>query len=135
MIHFDTSFLVDLEKELVRETPGPAFEFLESLADSELLVTSVHVIAELRVGAELTRHPVRTHEALDQLLAGFLTAYPDQRFAPMYARLWTAANRGKRAIPSMGLLIATAAILDDAQIVTRNVKDFSRIPGLRVLGY
>ena len=135
MIHFDTSFLVDLEKELVRETPGPAFEFLESLADSELLVTSVHVIAELRVGAELTRHPVRTHEALDQLLAGFLTVYPDQRFAPMYARLWTAANRGKRAIPSMGLLIATAAILDDAQIVTRNVKDFSRIPGLRVLGY
>jgi predicted nucleic acid-binding protein len=35
----------------------------------------------------------------------------------------------------MDLLIATAALLDDAPIVTKNVKDFSRVPGLRVLGY
>lgn len=33
------------------------------------------------------------------------------------------------------LLIATAAVLDDAPLVTRNVKDFIRIPGLRVLQY
>ena len=32
----------------------------------------------------------------------------------------------------MDLLIATAAILEDAPLVTRNVKDFSRIPGMRV---
>ena len=35
----------------------------------------------------------------------------------------------------MDLLIATAATLDDAPLVTRNVKDFSRVPGLRVLRY
>jgi predicted nucleic acid-binding protein len=35
----------------------------------------------------------------------------------------------------MDLLIATAAILDDAALLTRNVKDFSRVPGLRVLRY
>jgi len=35
----------------------------------------------------------------------------------------------------MDLLIATAAIVDDAALATRNVKDFSRVPGLRVLGY
>jgi predicted nucleic acid-binding protein len=35
----------------------------------------------------------------------------------------------------MDLLIATAALLDDARLVTRNVKDFSRIPGLRLLEY
>jgi predicted nucleic acid-binding protein len=35
----------------------------------------------------------------------------------------------------MDLLIATAAILDDAPLVTGNVKDFSRVPGLRVIGY
>ena len=35
----------------------------------------------------------------------------------------------------MDLLIATAALRDDAPLVTRNVKDFSRVPGLRVLGY
>jgi predicted nucleic acid-binding protein len=35
----------------------------------------------------------------------------------------------------MDLLIATTATLDDAPLVTPNVKDFSRVPGLRVLGY
>jgi predicted nucleic acid-binding protein len=33
------------------------------------------------------------------------------------------------------LLIGTAALLEDAALVTRNVKDFSKIPGLRVLSY
>jgi predicted nucleic acid-binding protein len=35
----------------------------------------------------------------------------------------------------MDLLIATSALLDDAPLVTRNVKDFSRVPGLRLLEY
>jgi predicted nucleic acid-binding protein len=35
----------------------------------------------------------------------------------------------------MDLLIATAAILDDATLVTRNARDFQRVPGLRVLTY
>jgi predicted nucleic acid-binding protein len=35
----------------------------------------------------------------------------------------------------MDLLIATAALLDDAPIVTRNVKDFARVPGVRVIRY
>jgi tRNA(fMet)-specific endonuclease VapC len=135
VIHFDTSFLVDLGKELVREAPGPAFEFIEALGETELLAISVHVLAELRVGAEFAKHQIRTHEALDQLLAGFLTVYPDQRFAPVYARLWVAINRGKRTMPAMDLLIATAAIIDDAAVVTKNTRDFLRVPGLRVLGY
>lgn len=35
----------------------------------------------------------------------------------------------------MDLLIATAAVLDDAPLVTKDVKDFARIPGLRTLSY
>jgi predicted nucleic acid-binding protein len=35
----------------------------------------------------------------------------------------------------MDLLIATAALVDDAPLLTKNVKDFSRVPGLRVVGY
>jgi predicted nucleic acid-binding protein len=35
----------------------------------------------------------------------------------------------------MDLLIATAAMLEDAPLVTRNVDDFSKVPGLRVLSY
>jgi tRNA(fMet)-specific endonuclease VapC len=135
VIQFDSSFLIDLNEELAAKTPGAAFELLESLAENELLAISVHAIAELRVGAELTKHPLQTHEMLDQLLSGFLIVYPDQRFAPMYARLWAAMNRNKRIVPVMDLMIATAAIIDDAQVVTKNARDFLRVPGVRVLTY
>lgn len=135
MIHLDTSFLVDLENESNREEVGPAFEFLEGLDPSEILVMSVHVHCELRAGAELTRRPLETHEALDRLLSGLLVVYPDDRFAAAFARLRAASRRTGRQVAPMDLLIATAALLDDAPLVTRNVKDFSRVPGLRVLKY
>ena len=135
MIHCDSSFLIDLHQELTSARPGPASDLIESLDDKEILAVSVHVLCELRVGAELTRQVVSAHEALDQLLHGFVIAHTDDRFAPAYARLCASLGRSKRMIPAMDLLIATAALLDDAQLITRNVKDFNRVPGLRVLSY
>ena len=64
-----------------------------------------------------------------------MVAYPDSRFAPMYGRVLAAIERSTRPVAAMDLLIATAALLDDASLITRNVKDFVRVPGLRVLGY
>lgn len=135
MIHLDTSFLVDLHQEVLAERPGEAFATAESLPAGEILAISVHAVAELRVGAEHGRRPQLSHAALDHFLSGFLVAYPDERFPAAYARAWAAVNRTKRVVASMDLLIATAALLDDAPLVTKNVKDFSRVPGLRVLGY
>jgi predicted nucleic acid-binding protein len=135
MIHLDSCLLIDLLRETSHDRPGPAFEFLETLDDGEVLATSVHVVSELRAGAELARRPLKEHEALDQLLSGLVIACPDARFPPLYGRLFAATSRTGAPIATMDLLIATAALLDDAPLLTRNVKDFSRVPGLRVLRY
>lgn len=135
MIHLDSSFLIDLLRETAKERPGPAFDLIESFDESEVLCVSVHVVCELRAGAELARKALAEHEEVDRLLSGLLIAYPDDRFPMMYARLLAATQRTARSVASMDLLIGAAALLDDAALVTRNVKDFSRIPGLRVLSY
>lgn len=135
MIHLDSSVLIDLLRETARGKPGAAVELFETLDEHEILAVSVHVVCELRAGAELAKRPLREHEALDQLLSGLLTVYPAAEFAPLYARLLAATERTGQRVASMDLLIATAALLDDAPLVTRNVRDFSRIPGLRVVGY
>ena len=122
-------------RETTGARPGGALDFIESVDGDELLAVSVHVASELRAGAELSRKPLKEHEELDHLLAGVIVAFPDARFAPMYGRLLAAVQRSSRPIAAMDLLIATAAVLDDAPLVTRNLKDFSRVPGLRVLGY
>jgi predicted nucleic acid-binding protein len=136
MIHLDSSFLIDLLRETTAERSGPAFDLIESLDPHEVLGVSVHVACELRAGAELARRPLHEHEVLDQLLDGLAVSYPDDRFAAAYARLIAATSRGGgRPVAAMDLLIGTAATLEDAPLVTRNVKDFSRIPGLRLLRY
>jgi tRNA(fMet)-specific endonuclease VapC len=135
MIHLDSSVLIDLLRESARDRPGPAFDLMESLDESEALSVSAHVACELRAGAELARNPVREHEALDRLLGGLIVAYPDTRFALVYGRLLGSIERSGKPVAAMDLLIATAAVIDDASLVTRNVKDFRRIPGLRILEY
>jgi tRNA(fMet)-specific endonuclease VapC len=135
MIHFDSSFLIDLQRELVRERPGAALDLIESFDAGEILGVSVHVVCELRAGAELTKKALAEHEAIDRLLSGLLVAYPDDRFPILYGRLLAATRRMGRPVASMDLLIGTAALLEDAALVTRNVKDFSKIAGLRVLSY
>jgi tRNA(fMet)-specific endonuclease VapC len=135
MTHLDSSFLIDLLREQVRERPGAAFDFIESLDPTEVLAVSVHVLCELRAGAELTRRPLAEHETLDRLLSGLLVVYPDERFAAAYGRLYAATSRRATPMSAMDLLIATSAILDDASLVTKNVRDFSRVPGLRLLEY
>jgi predicted nucleic acid-binding protein len=87
------------------------------------------------VGAELARQPVKEHEALDDLLSAMLMVYPDDRFAAQYGRTLAALHRMKKTMATMDLLIATAALLDDAPLVTRNLRDFSRVPGLRLIRY
>jgi len=135
VIHLDSAFLIDLMRETSRERPEGAFHLLESLDPDDTLAISVHVACELRAGAELSRHPLKTHQQLDDALGSLLIVHPDDRFAPAYGRLLAATHRGGRPVSAMDLLIATAAVLDDAPLVTRNVKDFSRIPGVRVLEY
>lgn len=135
MIHLDSSFLIDLLRETARGRPGPALEFIESLDPNEVLGASVHVVCELRAGAELSKRTLQEHEALDRLLSGLLVACPDDTFPPAYGRLLAATTRSGKPPAAMDLLIATAALLDDAPLVTRNVKDFAKMPGLRVLRY
>ena len=135
MIHFDAAFLIDLQREWSRERPGPAFEFMEGVDEGEMLAVSVFVVAEMRLGAELARRPDKAHKEVDDVLSGLLVVFPTDTFAARYAREAAALQRNGSRIPAMDLLIATAALQDDAPLVTRNVKDFSRVPGLRVLPY
>ena len=114
MIHLDSSLLIDLQRETARDRPGPAFDALEAIDDDEVLGVSVHVLCELRVGAELSRKPLREHDALDRLLSGLLIRYPDKRFVPTYARLLASIERSGRSVAAMDLLIGAAAIVDDA---------------------
>lgn len=108
--------------------------FLESSRADDLWV-SVHVQCELLAGAALSPRPAEERLRIERLCAGVRIAFPDERFAPTYARLLAALTRRGKLIGGMDLLIATAAVVQQAPLVTRNVREFERVPGLEVLDY
>ncbi|MDX1393099.1 MAG: type II toxin-antitoxin system VapC family toxin [Gemmatimonadota bacterium] len=134
MTHLDTSYLVDLLREAARGVKGPATARLESLADEELGV-SVHVLCELHAGAELSRAPEVERARVESLSRPLAHSYPDEQFPAEYGRQLAELRRRGETISTMDLLIATAALVDGAALVTRNARDFERVPGLRVLAY
>jgi tRNA(fMet)-specific endonuclease VapC len=134
VIHVDTSFLVDLMREAGRGQEGPATRFLASRPD-EVLGASVFVLCELAAGAELARDPARERERVARLAESLETVSPEGDFAATYGRLLARLQRGGVKVATMDLLIGTAAIEAGAPLLTRNRKDFERIPGLEVLTY
>jgi predicted nucleic acid-binding protein len=134
LIHLDTSFLVDLLRERAREDRGPASRFLETIREEEIWL-SVHVAAELYAGAELSANPGRERQRVERLCQGAEIAIPNEGFPRAYGKLVASQQRIGQRISTMDLLIATAAVVAGAPLVTRNVKDFSRVPGLEVLRY
>jgi predicted nucleic acid-binding protein len=132
--HLDTSFLIDLMREQKRNKPGAATAFLESHPGEELGV-SVFVVCELEAGAARAARPDRERARLRTIVQTLSIAHPDERFAPAYGDLLARVLGGGRTVAAMDLLIATAAVVDDAELVTGNRKHFSAIPDLRLLAY
>jgi tRNA(fMet)-specific endonuclease VapC len=134
VIHADTSFLVDLLRDAARGVRGPATALLETL-DREEIRVGVHVVCELLAGAEGSQRPTIERQRVRRLCGSLVVSYADERFAPVYATLLASLRGTGRPIATMDLLIATAAIVDDAAVVTRNTKHFGRISGLEIRGY
>lgn len=132
MTHVDTSFLVDLLRGGRRAEP--ALARLDELGSEELGV-SIHVICELSAGAQLSDDPEGERARILSLVEPLALAVPDHGFPQIYGELLAILHRRGERVATMDLLIATAALRDGAPLVTRNAKDFERIPGLHVLSY
>ena len=103
-------------------------------ADEQLAI-SVHAVCELLAGAELSRDPVVERARVLAFCGSVHVVSPDERFAGRYAQLLRTVQRGGHAVGAMDLLIATAAVVDAAPLVTGNVKEFRRVPGLDLIEY
>ena len=125
---------MDLLQEVRRWQPGAATAMRGRL-ENEPLRISVHVACELLAGAELPQRRTEERQRVLRFCDAVDIVYPDARFAPAYGRLLALQQRTGQTVGTMDLLIATAAILDKAPLVTRNKREFSRIPDLEVIRY
>jgi tRNA(fMet)-specific endonuclease VapC len=110
------------------------FQILGQASDTEVMLSTI-TVSELLIGAfRATRPSIRAQrESFIQDLIDRLNILPvDLEVARVHARLGTQLASVGISIGAHDLLIGATAIAHNAGIVTDNLRDFERIPGLQV---
>ncbi len=122
----DTNALSDL----IREPQGAVFERLREL-EPERLCTSIVVASELRFGARRKGSAALTRR-VEQLLESMTVLPLDEPADRHYADIRAALERAGTPIGSQDLFIAAHARSRGMALVTRNTREFKRVPKLVV---
>ena len=123
---FDTTFLIDLQKE---RGAGPAHEFLEQNRQAIFFWSAISV-GEFAEGFASTADSI-----LRRLLQLGTTLEITNETALVYSRVTRELRRKGRLIGANDLWIASSALQYRLPLVTADPAHFSRISGLRLLGY
>jgi tRNA(fMet)-specific endonuclease VapC len=93
---------------------------------------SIVTLADLEYGAARSSQKGKNRAALEQFVSPLEIAAFDREAASVYGSIRAAVERRGAPVGSMDLLIAAHAISLGVPVVTNNVKEFRRIPELRV---
>jgi tRNA(fMet)-specific endonuclease VapC len=122
----DTSVLIQVERE------GRDLDTLPEIPAAVSVVT----VAELLHGARRADTPARRarREALaESVVTGLPIVDLDLSVARLYATLWAETAVAGTPVAAHDLMIAATAQLLDLPVWTLDVKDFSQIPGVRLV--
>lgn len=125
----DTTFLIDLEREVKRRAPGRAAALLSKIGDAPIAV-SIVAAAELSEGfADSGRASAM------RFLKHFQVLEVDAETGWIWSRLSRQARSEGRTIGDNDLWIAAAAARHARPLVTRNRRDFDGLPGVALIDY
>jgi predicted nucleic acid-binding protein len=93
---------------------------------------SIIAVAEVYEGAFNTVDPQRTLSGMRDFLADFAILPVNDKIIERFAQTRAMLRQQGQMIPDMDLLIASTAIVADLILITRNLRHFTRIPGLRL---
>lgn len=116
---------------LIRRRPPQVLQRFEGYEVGEIGVSSV-TAAELRYGAEKSPRPKQNREALDAFLLPLEVLAFGPEEAAAYGRVRATLEGAGTPIGPLDTLIAAHALSLGVVLVTNNVREFSRVPGLDV---
>ena len=116
---------------IIRQKPAGLLSRLTTLSIGDVGLSTI-TVAELQVGVRKSRDPGRNAEALALFLLPLEIAAFDYAAAEAYGRIRAALESAGTPIGPLDTLIAGHAVSLDAILVTDNVAEFSRVPGLLI---
>lgn len=122
----DTNILSDLVRN-----PQGAVAAQITKAGEDTVCTSIIVEAELRYGA-IKSNSAKLAERIDLILSALEILPLEPPADHQYASLRHHLTRQGSPIGPNDLLIASQALANDLTVITANVREFSRVPRLKV---
>jgi tRNA(fMet)-specific endonuclease VapC len=116
---------------LIKQQPPTVIERFLSQPVGAIGISSI-TAAELAYGVSKSRHASKNRHALEQFLASLEVAAFDQAAAWSYGRLRGQLEAKGTLIGSMDMLIAAHALSLEVRLVSNNLREFRRVPGLRL---
>jgi tRNA(fMet)-specific endonuclease VapC len=107
---------------------------LLALPPSEVALPAI-VAYEVWVGVLGSQNAKRRQAQYEQFLATIEVLPFDSAISRRAAELRQTLERGGEGIGPMDTLIAATALAHNATLVTRNVREFGRVPGLQVVDW
>jgi tRNA(fMet)-specific endonuclease VapC len=115
---------------VIKNRPPPLRARFNRLADQ--LCISVITLAELIYGAEKSARPYENLQVVEQFCARLDVLAFAERAASHYGQLWVELEFAGQRIGTHDMMIGGHARSEGLTVVTNNIREFQRMPGLRV---
>jgi predicted nucleic acid-binding protein len=128
-ILIDSSVLIGLERR------GKDPDELETVTDEESFALASITASEILVGvhrADSSQRRQRRQKWVEDALGRFLVLPLDLSVARLHAQLWAQLSASGAMIGLHDIQVAATALAHDYAVLTDNVRDFERVPGLVV---
>jgi tRNA(fMet)-specific endonuclease VapC len=115
---------------MIKNKPPEVRKHFEQFVPGDIAISSI-TVAELRYGVEKSAAREKNALALEAFLLPLEIAPFDIESAFVYGKIRAKLEKQGNPIGSMDMLIAAQAIAQDFTLITHNLKEFERIPGIR----
>ena len=119
---------------LIKKKPPQIWRHFQSYSVGEIGLSAI-TVAELAYGVQKSSRPQQNQNALDHFLAPLVVAAFDAQAAATYGDIRTQLEQARTPIGALDTLIAAHALSLGVTLVTNNVREFSRVPNLRVVNW
>ena len=119
---------------LIKKRPPLVLKRFNAYAAGTIGISSI-TVAELEFGVQKSLYASQNQEALEQFLLPLVILDFDNEAARAYGKIRALLENRGRVIGAFDMLIAAHALSLNLPLATNNVREFLRIPGLKVINW
>ena len=116
---------------IIKQKPLEVLQKFKAYQVGDIGISSI-TVAELEFGVQKSQFPEKNQQALAQFLLPLNIVDFDFAAATMYGKIRATLEKQGTPIGSLDTLIAAHALSLQLTLITNNVKEFSRIPDLKL---